>query len=302
MQLTALHIHPLKGARAIPMAEAALEPAGLAGDRRWLLVDAAGRFVSQREMPSLARLSAHEDADGLHLSYDGEGDAEGGDGGERFVPHPEGEARLAVRIWTDTVEAALAGEADHDALSRWFGRPLRLVHFDGAARRSVSRDWIDRDTPVGFADGFPLLVASEASLRGLNREIVAHGGEAVPMSRFRPNLVVSGLEPFEEDGWATIAVGDAVIDLVKPCARCIVTTIDQISGEPEGPEPIDSLSRIRLSADRRARGVLFGWNAVPRAAGTLRVGDPVTVLSRREGGWPLRRPDAGARPAVTGAA
>ena len=201
------------------------------------------------------------------------------------------------------MDAALCADADCIALSRWLGRPVRLVYFDAGARRTVSRDWLDRDAPVGFADGFPVLVASEDSARALNGTIVAAGGDAVPMSRFRPNIVLSGTGAFAEDGWETIAVGGILFDLVKPCARCVVTTVDQGSGLPDGPEPITSLTRTRLSADRRAPGALFGWNAVPRGPGSLRVGDPVEIVARREGGWPLsQRPAKGRRTAQNGGA
>ncbi|KAB0680049.1 MOSC domain-containing protein [Aureimonas leprariae] len=289
MQVSALNVYPVKGARGVAMTRSPVELAGLTGDRRWMVVEPDGRFVTQRELPALALLEAVPDEDGLHLSFPA---SVASDGGERFVPVPDGDQRLAVRVWKDAVDAAAAGSEDDRALSRWLGRPLRLAHFDGQAQRGVSRDWLDRDAPVGFADGFPVLVATEASLRALNRTIVAGGTEAVPMNRFRPNVVIADTEAFEEDGWATIRVGDVVLDLVKPCARCTVTTVDQSGGVFDGPEPLASLTRLRMSGDRRAPGVLFGWNAVPRAPGEIAVGDGVEVLERREGGWPLRRPKA----------
>lgn len=285
LEVSALHIYPIKGARGVALSHAALDLEGLANDRRWMLVDENGRFVSQREMPRLALLDAQLDPDGLHLSLP--------DGGERFVARPDGAERLAVRIWSDEVEAAPVAPADDAALSRWFGRPLRLVYFDDRSRRTVSRDWLDRDAPVGFADGFPILVATEEALRALNRGIIGAGGDVVPMSRFRPNVVIRGAEGFSDDAWAAIRIGEgAVLDLVKPCARCVVTTTDQDTGTREGPEPLATLARIRRSADERAPGALFGWNAVPRAGGTLRVGDAVAVLEARPGGWPLREATA----------
>lgn len=284
MQVGALRIYPVKGARGLDLEAAASEPEGLAGDRRWMIVDEHACFVSQRELHALALLDAQPDPDGLHLSFPGAGEE---DGGERFVATPDGTERLTVRIWNDEVDAALASDADNAALSRWLGRPLRLVRFDEASRRAVSRDWVEREAPVAFGDGFPILVATSASLRELNRRIVTGGGEAVPMNRFRPNLVVDGAEPFAEDGWATIRAGDVVFDLVKPCARCVVTTVDQDTGARAGKEPLAALGRSRRSADPRAPGALFGWNAVPRGPGTLRVGDAVEVVARREGGWPI---------------
>ncbi len=281
MRIGALRLYPVKGARGLDLDACEIDSAGPVGDRRWMIVDEAGCFVSQREFPPLALLDVRPDADGLHLSLPGE------NGGERFVATPDGGARLAVRIWRDDVEAALASDADNAALSRWFGRSLRLVRFDAASRRAVSRDWVEREVPVAFADGFPLLVATSASLRELNRRLVLAGAEPVPMNRFRPNLVVDGAEPFAEDGWAAIEAGGIVFDLVKPCARCVVTTIDQDTGHREGKEPLATLARTRRSADARAPGALFGWNAVPRTPGRLRLGDEVRIVERREAGWPI---------------
>lgn len=289
MEVSALNVYPVKGCRGISVSRSAVALPGLVGDRRWMVVDPSGRFVTQRELPALALLEAVPDEDGLHLSYPAVGQT---DGGERFVPVPSGGERLSVRVWKDVVDAAAADAEDDRALSRWLGQPLRLVHFDATAHRDVSRDWLDRDAPVGFADGFPVLVATEASLRALNRTIVADGGEAVPMNRFRPNVVLTDTEAFAEDAWAAIRIGGVVFDLVKPCARCTVTTVDQMTGSFDGPEPLASLTRTRMSADRRAPGVLFGWNAVPKAPGEIAVGDAVEIVARREGGWPLRRPKA----------
>ncbi|WP_152047045.1 MOSC domain-containing protein [Aureimonas psammosilenae] len=279
MRISSLGIYPIKGARGLFPDESASTPAGLEGDRRWMLVDETGRFVSQREFPPLALLDVLPDEDGLHLSFP--------DAGERFVPTPDGEERLSVTVWSDEVNAAHAG-ADHSAaITAWLGRSVRLVFFDDASRRLVSRDWTDRDVPVGFADGFPLLVATTASLRELSRRIVSAGGEAVPMNRFRPNLVIDGAEPFAEDGWAAIEAGGVVFDLVKPCARCAVTTVDQDQGKRDGKEPLATLGKTRRSGDSQAPGALFGWNAVPRGIGILKVGDEVRVVERRENSWPI---------------
>ena len=285
MQLGSIHIHPVKGGRALDLDHAEVERAGLARDRRWMVVDAGGRFVTQRELPKLALLHAEPDPDGLHLGFE--------EAGERFVPTPDGAERLAVRVWDDRVEAALADEATNRALSDWLGVPVRLVYQDAAAGREVSPDWAEAGRPVSFADGFPLLVANRQSLRALNAAIVAGGGEAVPMSRFRPNVVIDGAEPWAEDGWATIRIGAVVLDLVKPCARCTVTTVDQQTGETAGSQPLDALRRIRFSADRRVPGVLFGWNAVPRGTGRIDVGDVVRVEAERPAGEVVRAPRAG---------
>ncbi|MEO9787939.1 MAG: MOSC N-terminal beta barrel domain-containing protein, partial [Aurantimonas coralicida] len=260
MELASIHIHPVKAGRSIERDENALEVWGLEGDRRWMLVDETGRFLSQREHPPLALLDAQPDVDGLILSYE--------EIGERFVPVPEGDDRLTVTIWGDAVDAALADDATNAALSQWLQRPVRLVHLDRTDARHIDPAWAPQSTdhvpPVAFADGFPLLIANPASLRALNGDIARQDGDAVPMSRFRPNLVIDGAEAWAEDDWATIRVGEAVIDLVKPCARCIVTTVDQTTGTIAGTQPMDAMRCIRFSATPRVPGVLFGWNAVPR--------------------------------------
>ncbi|MCC4299743.1 MOSC domain-containing protein [Aurantimonas coralicida] len=288
MELGSIHIHPVKAGRSIERDENALEVWGLEGDRRWMLVDETGRFLSQREHPPLALLDAQPDVDGLILSYE--------EVGERFVPVPEGDDRLTVTIWGDAVDAALADDATNAALSQWLQRPVRLVHLDRTGARHIDPAWAPKSTdsapPVAFADGFPLLIANPASLRALNGDIVRHDGDAVPMSRFRPNLVIDGAEAWAEDDWATIRIGEAVIDLVKPCARCIVTTVDQATGTIAGTQPMDALRRIRFSATPRVPGVLFGWNAVPRGPAVIRRGDPVEVVARR-GGVPAVRDASG---------
>ena len=164
------------------------------------------------------------------------------------------------------------------SLSCWFGRPLRLVRQEKGDVRPVDRDWADADDVVSLADGFSILVATTASLEALR----------IPfdMDRFRPNLVIEGSAPWAEDGWRRLEVGEVELDLPKPCARCVVTTVDQESGMVAGPEPLDSLRARRLSADPRNPGVLFGWNAVPVGAGTVRIGDPVEVVATRER-WPV---------------
>ena len=231
VKLGSIHIHPVKAGRAVALESARVEPMGLAGDRRFMLVDAAGDALTQRDLPKLARLEASLDADGLILVFDGPGE----EAGERFVPTPEGDERLTVTVWASTVDAALADAATNAALSRWLATPVRLVRIDRPAARTANPAFAGEGASVSFADGYPILVVTAASLRALNRTIVnaSDTAEAVPLSRFRPNLVIEGAEPWAEDGWRTIRIGDVVLDLVKPCDRCIVTTIDQATGRKD---------------------------------------------------------------------
>jgi uncharacterized protein YcbX len=280
VRVVSLHIYPVKGARAVDLARAQVTPIGLAGDRRWLIVDADARFVTQRTHPRLATITAIPTGDGLRLSADGMRDL--------LVPVPGGKDRLLVTIWDDSVDAARAG-AEADAwLSAHMGEPLMLVHMDAAAKRMRDREWTPAPVPTSFADAYPINVITTASLAALNRAITAGGGTVLPMNRFRPNIVIDCGDAWAEDRWRTIAVGNTVLDIVKPSERCAVPTTDQFTGERMGNEPTATLSRIRMSGDRRINGVLFAWNAVPRTLGGIAVDDKVTVLEDRPDGFPLR--------------
>ena len=267
MRLSALGLYPLKSGRGLSLQVATAEPAGLRHDRRWMIVDAAGRFVSQREDPRLGRIVPTIDDDALRLSAPGARDLS--------VPlRPATGPPRHVTIWEDEVEARGCGD-DADAwVEEVLGAGHRLVVLADATARPVDPDHGRAGDAVSFADGFPYLLTTTASLDDLNRR----AGTALTMARFRPNLVIEGAAPFEEDRWRRIRVGDVVFRVVKPCARCVVTTLDPDTLEA-GPEPLRTLARFR-AADGK---VHFGQNLLPDGGGTLRVGDPVEVL---EGGPP----------------
>jgi uncharacterized protein YcbX len=278
MTVTGLNIHPLKSGRAIPKTAVAVRLDGLADDRRFMVADPEGRFITQRELQALAQVEAYPIDGTLRLVMR-----------EReIVPRFDPGRRLQVTVWDSTVDAALADEASCAALSAWLGRDVRLVHMDGRASRHVGENWAGRPVPVGFADGFPVLITTTGSLADLNRTLVAKGQEPVGMERFRTNILIEHDEPWEEDLWEAVEIGGIVFDLVKPCARCIMTTQDQTTGERIGGNPVQGLAEKRMSADRRVAGVLFGWNAVPRGDGELRLGDPVRVVGRRSERWPMK--------------
>ena len=278
MKVEGLNIHPLKSGRAIPVESAAVRLDGLAGDRRFMIVEPDGRFVTQRELQALARVEATAVGESLHLEMDG----------RQLFASFEPDDRMDVLIWDSPVNAAVADEAVNEVLSDWFARPVKLVHMDGLAVRTEGDDWAGTPVPVGFADGFPILVTTTGSLADLNATLVAAGQEPVGMDRFRTNILVTCDEPWAEDSWEAIEVGGIVFDLVKPCARCIMTTQDQMTGERIGGNPIQALAEKRMSADRRVPGVLFGWNAVPRSEGEIRLGDAVRVAKMRAGRWPMK--------------
>lgn len=275
--LASIHLYPVKGCAGLALAEAALGARGLehqgAGDREWMIVDAAsGRFETQRSLPTLARIVPSLERRALVLRAPG--------ASALYVdtqpPHRR-ESRTVV-VWRHTVAALDEGDDAAGWLSSLLGRSLRLVRWDPAAHREADPHWTGPiSAAVRFPDGFPLLIASEASLAQVNRWLAAAGRRALPMDRFRPNLVLSGLEPFEEDRLGTLACGRARIRLVKPCTRCSVPSIDQATGQ-RGPDPLDVLEDHRM--DARLGGVTFGMNATVEAgAGTrLRVGETIQAL------------------------
>lgn len=280
MQLSGLFIYPLKSGRGISLSESPVDALGLEGDRRFMLCDPSGKFITQRETPALARIVATVANNMLTLSMEGEAVS---------APLSGFTARQDVTVWDSAVNAAKAPEAVNATLSRWLAREAILVHFDGEATRSTSTTWTGGETPVTFADGYQILVTTTASLAALNADMEAHGEGSVGMDRFRPNVVIEGAEAFAEDHWAALDIGGLRFDLVKPCARCIMTTQDQLTGSREMANPMKAMGRIRMSADRRVPGPLFGWNAVPRGEGQLRLGDTVKVIETRPEGWAFKR-------------
>ncbi|MEX6633182.1 MOSC domain-containing protein [Hyphococcus lacteus] len=278
MRVTSLHIYPVKSGRSISLDQAHLRPRGLARDRRWIITDENNRFLTQRECGALARIIATPTDIGVTLSTDG-GDA-------IDIAFPSTKVREAVVVWKDTVLALPAGTVADLWVSAIAGRPARLLFMDDDADRNTPGKW-GAKTPVSFADGFPLLVTSTSSLSDLNNEITKGAGESVGMERFRPNIVIEGSDPWAEDYWSLLEIGDVTIELVKPCARCLVTTKDQRTGEVKGRAPLRTLGRIRRSTHPDLQGALFGWNAAVIKQGRINVGDSVKVLERRENGWPL---------------
>ncbi|MFI2240868.1 MOSC domain-containing protein [Streptomyces chrestomyceticus] len=271
--LQAIHRYPVKSVAGSGPGEAVVEPWGLAGDRRWMLVDPEHRFVTQRARPRLAAAVAAELPDGgVRLTAP--------DMPPLTVEVPEPGTTVTVEVWGDKVEAVPASGAAAEWFSTYLDVPVRLVHMDEPGRRRPTDPAYSRpgDT-VSFADGFPLLLTTTASLDALNA-LVAEGGHAhegpLPMNRFRPNVVVDGTAPWDEDAWQRIRIGEIVFRVVKPCGRCVMTTTDQRTGQ-RGKEPLRTLARHRRVGDQ----LLFGQNLIPENTGTLRVGDPFEVLDRR---------------------
>ncbi|MGV9457093.1 MOSC domain-containing protein [Streptomyces sp. NPDC003635] len=271
-QLQSIHVHPVKAFRGIAPREAVVEPWGLTGDRRWMLIDDGGKVVTQRQQPRLAVAAAELLPDGgLRLSAPGMDPL--------TVPVPRPGTTVWAEIFRDKVEAVPAEDpAVHAWLSAYLGAGTRLVHMDDpATRRPVDPEYAQPGETVSFADGYPLLLASTASLDALNSLIADgdHAGEGpLPMNRFRPNVVVSGTEAWAEDDWTRVTIGEVAFRVAKMCGRCVVTTTDQETAG-RGKEPLFTLGRHRRIGGK----LVFGQNLVPLTGGTIRVGDPVEVRS-----------------------
>ena len=265
MRVSQINIYPIKSCAELSLAAAPIGVTGFVNDRRWLLVDADQCFLTQRELPRMALIQPTIEDDCLRLTAPGVGSIE--------LPIDQPGAGVGVSVWKDSGISAID---QGDPVAAWFSTFLehdcRLVRFADDAVRPVSPKYAPRPTDrVGFADGFPFLIISEASLTDLNRRLET----PLPMNRFRPNIVVTDTEPYAEDTWRAIRAGDVEIDVVKPCARCAITTTDQVTAA-RGKEPLRTLATYRIGQNG---GAMFGQNAIHRTSGgTLHVGDDVVVI------------------------
>jgi uncharacterized protein YcbX len=266
MRVVGLFHYPVKSMRGVALEEMKLGVRGPLHDREFMVVDAAGRFVSQRNAPRLATLSASVAQGALRLADDAEHTV-------ASSLQPEGPAR-AVTIWRDTVRAVDCGDEVAQWLEARLGLACRLVHLPPSSLRAVDPAFRSRpDAQTGFSDGYPLLLTGTASLDDLNRRLA----QPIGMARFRPNVVVATDQPWLEDGWRAVRVGEVELDLVKPCARCVIITTDQRSGEkPDGSAPLTALAAYRTQAPF---GAIFGQNAIHRAPGRIVLGTAVEVLA-----------------------
>lgn len=276
--LTELNLYPVKSCAGIALREATLTTAGLMSehiyDREWMVVDAQGEFLTQRDHPKMALIAPRLKADTLELRAPGMLRIDIPLG----LPDPDDARLLDVRVWDDTIPAYDCDETTAAWFSSFLGTPCRLVRFHTDAKRLASAKWTGGvEAPVLFSDGFPMLVISEGSLEDLNDKLAAQGRDALPMNRFRPNIVVNGIGAFEEDHAESIRIGDVVLKPVKPCPRCTIPAIDQASGE-SGPDPLDILQGYRANP-KIGGGIAFGMNAILLAGEdqVLRVGQEVEV-------------------------
>lgn len=265
MQLTGLNVYPVKSCAGLAVDAWEVDDLGFRYDRRWMLVTPRGQFLTQREYPGLAPVRPLIRPPHLVLNAAGHP--------ELVTPlAPMGGRPVATRVWDDPL-SVVAPDPGADA---WFsdvlGTECVLVYFPESTIREVNRDYAPRGGRTGFSDGFPFLLIGEASLADLNARLAA----PLPINRFRPNLVVSGADPFAEDAWRSIRIGGIPMEVVKPCARCITTTTDQATGRRNGDEPLKTLATFR----RQNNKVMFGQNVVHYGTGVLRMGDEVMAESR----------------------
>ena len=263
MVLRSLHIYPIKSTHRVAQVSATVNPWGLSGDRRWMIVDEDARFLTQRELPRMALIQAVPYDDGSLLLTAS---------GHRYQTVSLSKERtdiIEVLVWKDLVPARKAPEEASIWLTSFLGRPVDLVYMYDTNLRQTNTTYTKPGTTVSFADGYPLLCTTEASLATLNEKLPA----PIPMERFRPNVVVSGGAPFDEDTWRRLRIGEVIFTVVKPCTRCTITTVDQETAS-RGKEPLRTLNRFR----KRGSNVYFGENLVPENTGIVKTGDVVEVL------------------------
>jgi uncharacterized protein len=268
LTLSEILIYPVKSLGAIRLSQAQVEERGLQHDRRWLIIDDNNRFVTQREHPQMALIEPTITDGGLLLRHRNR------DLGTLQVPFlPETFDLVTVAVWDDQIEAVVVNDASNRWLSDALGFSARLVYLPDTSARPADPNYAPFDANVSFADGFPYLIIGQSSLDDLNTRL----SESVSMMRFRPNLVFEGGIPYDEDQWYEFTIGSVTFYGVKPCARCVLTTVDPEKGEVSGKEPLRTLSTYR----KRNNKIFFGQNVLTQKSGIIRVGDEISIKSRK---------------------
>lgn len=299
MHISELNIYPIKSLKGISVDSAVIERRGLEFDRRWMLTSADGQFLTQREFPKMATVGVEIRDSGLLVTADGIT--------AMVVPfEPATGDEVTVEVWGTTSEAVRYGDGVNQWFSQVLGAEVKLHYMPDSAGRDITERFNHGKDQVSFADGYPQLVISEASLADLNERLRRSAdtpvgsserteesdksvGAPLLMNRFRPNIVVQGSEAFAEDDWKVMKFGDSVFRSTKPCARCVMTTVDQAKGEFTGKEPLKTLATYRLAKDiipdryelfgMSPTAVCFGQNLIAESIGsTINVGDKVEVI------------------------
>lgn len=263
MHISEIWVYPVKSLGGIRLDQASVEERGLQYDRRWMIVDENNIFITQRVFTKMALIDVALEQDGMRISNRTE------PGNEVFVPfEPVTAEPVTVKIWDNWVEALTVSDEADKWLSKELEKNLRLVMMPMSTERKVPVKYAKNGENVGFADDFPYLLISQASLDELNSRLT----DPVSMKRFRPNLVIAGTEPFAEDEWKKISIGNLDFEILKPCARCVLTTVNPETAK-KGVEPLKTLATYRKSNNK----IMFGQNVVATSFGTVREGDPVNV-------------------------
>lgn len=267
LTISQLIIYPIKSLSGVNVSSAVLTDRGLAHDRRWMLVDAENHFLSQRELPVMALLQTAITAEGIKVIY------KASKLDEITIPFTASGETIEVKIWDDRCNAVLVDKT----IDKWFTEKLRidcrLVYMPDESVRLVDRSYAKENEITSFSDGYPLLLIGQASLDDLNSKMQA----SIPMDRFRPNIVFSGGNPFEEDTFEVFEVAKIQYKGVKLCSRCVVTTIEQATAAG-GVEPLKTLATYRKHNNK----IYFGQNLLHAGEGCISVGDLLTVLKRKQ--------------------
>jgi uncharacterized protein YcbX len=263
LTVTSIHVYPIKSCRAIDLKAARLDELGLLYDRRMMVVDAqTSRFITQRDEPRMTLITPRLAPTALQVSAPN-------------MPllkvdmNRDVTERREITVWRFTGPAEDLGENAASWVSTVLERSCRLVRWASDVQREVNPKYAGAGVLTAFTDGYPLLIANEGSLESLN----ALASERVPMGRFRPNIVIKGADAFAEDTWKRIRVGEVELDVVKPCSRCAITTVDALTAK-RGKEPLATLAKYRAHDNE----TWFGQNCIHRSLGSIRVGDPVEVV------------------------
>lgn len=267
MKLKNIFIYPIKSVAGIPLTKAQAQEKGLEYDRRWMLIDEKNRFISQRELADMTLLDLKVNQDAMVLQHRTKAM------GKLHIPLiPKRGATIEAEVWSDTVKVIWPQSEGDKWFSEILGRSCRLVYMPEDAVRQVDPDYLQRPVNTSLSDGYPFLLANEASLQDLSLK----AGLPIEMERFRPNLVVETSVPFIEDHWKKIQIGEAIFEILKPCARCVITTIDPRTSI-KGKEPLKTLNTYRKQDNK----TLFGQNMILERGGFLQEGDEVIVLEEK---------------------
>jgi uncharacterized protein len=270
LQLSEIWIYPVKSFGGISLSQAQVTDRGLEHDRRWLLVDKNGTFLSQRENPELALFQTEIGMDFLNITHREKA---------KTIQVPlrqsfsENEKKIIVTVWDDTIEAYEVDQTSTDWFTEILGFEAHLVYMPDESHRKVEAEYAVTESDINsFSDGYPFLIIGQSSLDDLNSRLK----QSLPMNRFRPNFVFTGGLPYAEESWKEFAIGDLSFFGVKPCGRCIMTTVDQEKGKQSGKDPLRTLAKYK----KEGNNVIFGQNLIASGTGCIGVGNELKILKK----------------------